>query len=72
MFQGLGILGLGGVDEAKEFMDVKALWCEGKNFFELGRCLGKLSGIVLRYGGLKLPIEVLAGGVLGNGGQSTK
>ncbi len=76
VFQSLGILGLCGVDEAQELMDVEALWRLGQKFFELVGCLGKLSGVVLGYGGLKLAIEVLAwsvfGSVLGDGVQSAK
>lgn len=72
MFKSFGILGFGGVDEPQELMHLKALWRPGQKFFELGTCLCKLSGVVLRYGGLKLVIEVLTRGVLGNGGQSAK
>jgi hypothetical protein len=72
MFLSFGILGLGGVDEAEELMDLKALGRLGQKLFELGSCFSELSGVVLRYGSLKLAIEVLAwgvfGDVLGNGG----
>jgi hypothetical protein len=57
-------------------MDLKALRRLRQKLFELGRCLCKLSGVVLRQGGLKLAIEALVWGVsgciLGYRGQSAK
>ena len=72
MFQSFGILRLGGIDQPQKLMDLKALRRLGQEFLELGCCLCKLPGVVLRYGGLKLAIEFLAGGVLGSMARLTE
>jgi len=57
---GLGVLGLGRVDQAEKFVDLEALRNAWQQLFQLDGGLREVAGIVLGYGGLELPVEIVA------------
>ncbi len=56
---GLGVLGLGRVDQAKKFVDLEALRNAWQQLFQLDGGFGEVAGVVLGYGGLELPVEIV-------------
>jgi hypothetical protein len=65
VFAGFGVLRLGGVDKAQEFMDLEAVWDFGQELFELRGGFGEAAGVVLRDGGLEGAVEFGARFLLG-------
>ena len=61
MLRGLDILGLRGIDQAEELMDLEAFWDGGEELFELRGGFGVMSRVVLGYGGLEVAIEAVGG-----------
>lgn len=60
---GFDVLGLRGIDEAQEFMDLETLRRLGEKGFELGGGFGEVACVVLSDGGLEFLVQELGFGV---------
>ena len=59
MLIGLGVLGLGRIDQAEKFVDLEALRNARQQLFQLDGGFREMAGVVLGYGGLELPVEIV-------------